>query len=126
MNKRQKLVQQQFLNNEEAVIKRLRSVYDQSLKDIEEKAQSLQDDINRLGTLAKLATDEDEKAQILSMQQAKVYQKQYQDALKKQVGFDLWGRTADGRWIVRFTSSWSTTDADVDELERALPDRNEL
>lgn len=86
MNKRQKLVQQQFLNNEEAVIKRLKQVYGQSLKDIEKKAQSLQDDINRLGTLAKLATDEAEKAQFLSMQQSKVYQKQYQDALKKQIG----------------------------------------
>ena len=86
MNKRQKLVQAQFLNNEEAVIKRLKQVYGQSLKDIEKKAQSLQDDINRLGTLAKLAMDDAEKAQFLSMQQSKVYQKQYQDALKKQIG----------------------------------------
>ena len=86
MNKRQKLVQQRFLNNEEAVIRRLKSVYGQSLKDIEKKAQALQDDINRLGTLANLATDEEEKAKFLSMQQSKVYQKQYQDALKKQVG----------------------------------------
>ena len=86
MNKRQKLVQQRFLNNEEAVIKRLEQVYGQSLKDIEKKAKALQDDINRLGTLAKLATDDAEKAQFLSMQQSKVYQKQYQDALKKQIG----------------------------------------
>ena len=47
-------------------------------------------------------------------------------SLKKTVGFDLWGRTQDGRWIVRFTSSWSTTDADVDELERALPRKTDL
>lgn len=86
MNKRQKLIQKQFLNNEEAVIKRLKAVYSQSLKDIEKKAQSLQDDINRLGTLAKLATDAEEKAKFLSMQQSKIYQKQWQDALKKQVG----------------------------------------
>lgn len=86
MNKRQKLVQAQFLNNEEAVIRRLKSVYNQSLKDIEKKAQALQDDINRLGTLAKLSVSEEEKAQLLSMQQSKIYQKQYQDALKKQVG----------------------------------------
>ena len=86
MNKRQKLVQERFLDNEEAVIKSLEKVYGTALEDITKKAQALQDDINRLGTLAKLATDEDEKAQILSMQQAKVYQKQYQDALKKQVG----------------------------------------
>jgi hypothetical protein len=34
MNRRQKLVQQQFLNNEKAVIKRLEQVYAQALKDI--------------------------------------------------------------------------------------------
>ncbi len=48
------------------------------------------------------------------------------EALRPRVGFDLWGRTEDGRWIVRFTSSWSTTDADIDELLRALPDMQEL
>ncbi len=48
------------------------------------------------------------------------------ESLKRAVGFDLWGRTQDGRWIVRFTSSWSTTDADTDELERALPEKKEL
>lgn len=86
MNKRQKIVQQQFLDNEEAVIKRLKSVYSQAQKDIEKKAQALQDEINRLGTLAKLSVSEEEKATFLSMQQAKIYQKQYQDALKKQIG----------------------------------------
>lgn len=86
MNKRQKIVQQQFLNNEEAVIKRLKQVYNQSLKDIKEKAKALQDDINQLGTMANLAANEAEKAQLLSMQQSKIYQKQYQDAMKKQIG----------------------------------------
>ena len=86
MNKRQKLVQAQFLNNEEAVIRRLKSVYNQAQKDIEKKTQALQEDINRLGTLANLSTDAAEKAQFLSMQQSKIYQKQYQDALKTQVG----------------------------------------
>ena len=86
MNKRQKLVQKQFIDNEEAVIKRLKQVYGQAQKDIEKKTQALQDDINRLGTLANLATDEEEKAKILSMQQSKIYQKQYQDAMKKQIG----------------------------------------
>ena len=86
MNKRQKLVQQQFLNNEEAVIKRLKQVYNQAQKDIEKKTQALQDDINRLDSMAKLAVDADEKAKLLSMQQSKIYQKQYQDAMKKQIG----------------------------------------
>lgn len=85
MNKRQKLVQERFLDNEEAVIKKLDAVYDTALEDITKKSQALYDDINRLDALAKLATDEDEKAQLLSQKQAKVYQKQYQDALKKQV-----------------------------------------
>ena len=86
MNKRQKIVQNQFLNNEEEVINRLKGVYEDSLKDIEKKAQALQDDIDRLGDMAKLATDADEKARLLSMQQSKIYQKQYQDSLKKQIG----------------------------------------
>lgn len=86
MNNRQKIVQEQFLNNEEEVIKRLKKVYNESLSDIEEKTKALQDDINRLGALADLAEDDEEKAKILSMQQSKVYQKQYQDAMKKQIG----------------------------------------
>lgn len=86
MNRRQKIVQQQFLNNEEAVIRRLKSIYKQAQSDIEKKTQALQEDINRLGTLAKLAVDDEEKAMFLSMQQSKIYQKQYQDAMKKQIG----------------------------------------
>lgn len=86
MNKRQKIVQQQFLNNEEAVIRKLKNQYHHVQKEIEKKAQALQDDINRLGTLANLAVDDEEKAKFLSMQQSKIYQKQYQDALKKQIG----------------------------------------
>ena len=87
MNKRQKIVQQDFLNNEEAVIKRLKQVYNQSLKDITKKSEELQDRINSL-TMATLQGDMDEEAkkQLQSMIQSKVYQKQYQDALKKQVG----------------------------------------
>ena len=85
MNKRQKIVQEAFLNNEEAVIKRLKQVYNQSLKDITKKSKELQDQINSLGALVDLTDDEAEKATLKSMQQAKIYQKQYQDALKKQV-----------------------------------------
>lgn len=86
MNKNQKLVQQQFINNEEAVIKRLKSVYKQSLKDIEGKAKALQKDIEKLDKLAKLPISDEEKEIILSRRRSKVYQKQYQEALKKQVG----------------------------------------
>lgn len=85
MNKRQKLVQEQFLDNEEAVIKRLKQVYSQSLKDINSKSQALQNQINGLQGALTVTEDATEKERLQSMIQSKVYQKQYQDALKKQV-----------------------------------------
>ena len=85
MNKRQKIVQEAFLDNEEAVIKRLKQVYNQSLKDITAKAKALQDQINTLDALEGMTSDPAELARLKSMKQAKVYQKGYQDALKKQV-----------------------------------------
>ena len=48
MNKREKIVQEAFLDREEAVIKRLKQVYNQSLKDISKKAQELQAQIDAL------------------------------------------------------------------------------
>ena len=48
------------------------------------------------------------------------------NALSAIVGFDLWGRADAGHWIARFTSSWSTTDTAVDELELALPEKAAL
>ena len=85
LNKRQKLVQDAFLNNEEAVIKRLKQVYTKSLDDITKKAQELQNQINALDALKGMTSDPDELAKLQSMEQAKIYQKQYQDALKKQI-----------------------------------------
>ena len=85
LNKRQKIVQQQFLDNEEAVINRLKQVYGQSLKDINIKSQELQNQIIGLQAALDTVEDADEKARLKSMIQSKVYQKQYQDALKKQV-----------------------------------------
>ena len=85
MNKRQKIVQEEFLNNEEAVIKRLKQVYNQSLKDITRKSHELQVQINELNALEKYVSDPEELAKLQSMKQSKVYQKQYQEALKKQI-----------------------------------------
>lgn len=48
------------------------------------------------------------------------------EKLMKIVGFDLWGRTDAEHWIARFTSSWSTTDADLDELNAVLPHKLQL
>lgn len=105
MNRRQKLVQQQFLNDEERVIKRLKSVYDQSMKDINGKLVNLDSSIAQLqkayedvgkdgiGDLAAAVlgskahyTPEEAKETLQSMIQSKVYQKTYQQGLQKQVG----------------------------------------
>ena len=105
MNKRQKLVQEQFLNDEEKVIKRLKTVYNQSLKDITGKISNLDSSIatlqkaladvgeDEVGDLAlallgskKQFTPQEAKETLQSMLQSKVYQKKYQEALKKQVG----------------------------------------
>lgn len=84
MNRRQKLVQKQFLNNEKAVIDRLQYVYDQALFEINEKIRNLEFTIGDL-TEAYDWADGDEKDVIKSKIQAKIYQKQYQEQLQKQV-----------------------------------------
>lgn len=105
MNKYQKLVQQQFLNDEETVIKRLEGIYNLSLKDITGKLTVLDSDIGKLQKAYNSITDdeigdlaaaflgskanftpEEAKATLQSMIQSKVYQKKYQEGLKKQVG----------------------------------------
>ncbi len=48
------------------------------------------------------------------------------EKLRACVGFDFWGRADEGHWIARFTASWSTTDADVTELETVLPEKAAL
>ena len=87
MNKRQKLVQQQFLNDEEAVIKRLNKVYTQSLSDVSAKVNELS---FKIGELQKrydwLDVNDPEREKVKSMIQSKIYQKQYQEQLHKQLG----------------------------------------
>ena len=85
MNRRQKIVQGQFLNNEEAVIKRLEQVYSQSLKDVTAKSKKLYDEIESLTAELDFIEDEAEREIQKSKIRSKVYQKQYQDGLKKQL-----------------------------------------
>lgn len=73
------------MDNEEEVIKKLKSVYNQSLKDIEQKTKVLQDQINALDALQGMTDDPEELARLKSMEQSKIYQKQYQEAMKKQI-----------------------------------------
>ena len=86
MNKRQKIVQQQFLNNEEAVIKRLQQVYSKSYADITAESKRLYDEFEKLTAEYDLTDDEAEKAVLKSRIRSTVYQKKYQDSLGKQVG----------------------------------------
>lgn len=88
MNKRQKIVQEAFLDNEEAVIDLLDSTYTKALKDIEKKAKAFQKQIETLDVQYEILEDylsDEEKDKLLSMKRSKVYQKQYQDSLKSQV-----------------------------------------
>lgn len=85
MNKRQKAVQQAFIDDEEKILKQLKNIYNQATEDITKKSKELQIQINDIQTLIDNTDDEKELARLKSMHQSKVYQKQYQDALKKQI-----------------------------------------
>lgn len=84
MNRRQKLVQQQFLNNEQAVIKRLEYIYDQALAQIQNKIHNLEFMIGDLNEAYDWA-DDAEKEIIKSKIQSKIYQKRYQQSLQDQL-----------------------------------------
>ena len=86
MNKREKIVQADFLGKEAAILKQLKAVYNRALKDIEAETKALSDQINALQGDISASDNPEEQAVLQSMLQSKVYQKQYQDALKSQVG----------------------------------------
>lgn len=86
MNRRQKLVQRQFLNNEKAVITRLQYIYDQSLFEINAKIRNLDFAIDELREVYDWLDDDDPAKEIIrSKIQSKIYQKQYQQVLQDQV-----------------------------------------
>ncbi len=86
MNKKQKEVIQAQLDAEKAVLKKLETQYKRALNDINQKVKLFDSDIKGLDTLLNMeGLDDDRKATLESMKQAKIYQKQYQEALKKQV-----------------------------------------
>lgn len=86
MNRRQKLVQKRFLDNEQAVIDALGNTYGQALKELEERVKNLTFTIDDLKEQYEWMDDNDpKKAQVKSKIQAKIYQKQYQEQLYKQV-----------------------------------------
>ena len=70
MNRRQKLVQQEFLNNEKGIIKRLNQVYGQALKDVNGEIERL---------MERFDPDTGD------LMQSAVYQLQYQNMIKDQL-----------------------------------------
>ena len=86
MNHRQKLVQQQFLNNEKEILNRLKRVYGQAQLDINAKIKTLELDIDGLESLWDDFEGTKEEADILKSRiQSKIYQKKYQEAIKGQI-----------------------------------------
>lgn len=85
MNKRQKIVQGRFLDNEEAVISELEKTYAQALKDVEAKAAKLHQEFEELTKALDDVEDETEREVLKSRIRSKVYQKKYQEGLKKQI-----------------------------------------
>lgn len=86
MNKKQKEVIQAQLDAEKAVLEKLEKQYQKALSDINQKVKLFDADIKSLDVLLNTdGLDDTRKATLESMKQAKIYQKQYQEALKKQV-----------------------------------------
>ena len=88
MNRRQKLVQQRFLNNEEEVIKELKKTYTTALDDIKNNIKNLNLEIDSIQGAIDVWEDfgDDEEKEILQSQlRSKIYQKQYQEALQGQI-----------------------------------------
>lgn len=86
MNKRQKIVQKQFLNNEKEVLKRLEETYGQAQQDVLKRISKLQLDIDGLqDAWAEFEGTAEEKADLLSRIQSKIYQKKHQQAIHGQI-----------------------------------------
>lgn len=87
MNRWQKEVQASLLKSEAAAIAALKKQYEQALRDIGEKIKLFQADIDLLDeALSQEGLDDQTRAMLESRKKSKVYQKQYQMALKSQVG----------------------------------------
>lgn len=86
MNKREKEVLRAQLDAERAVLKRLEQQYKRALHDIGERVKLFDFDLNRLDTaISEEGLDDAAKAVLQSQRRSRVYQKQYQEALRGQI-----------------------------------------
>lgn len=86
MNKREKEVIQAQLDAEKEVLKQLEKQYKKALNDINQKVKLFDYDIQQLeNALANDGLDDSARAVLESRKRSKIYQKQYQEALKGQI-----------------------------------------
>lgn len=86
MNKREKEVLQAQLDAEKAVLKELEKQYKRALADIEERVKLFDYDLNRLDSaMSEEGLDDAAKSLLQSQRRSRVYQKQYQEALRGQI-----------------------------------------
>ena len=87
MNKREKEVAKAQLAAEQAVLKDLETQYKSALNEINQKVKLFEYDIKMLDDVLRLeGLSDDTRAVLQSQKQSKVYQKQFQEALKGQIG----------------------------------------
>lgn len=85
MNSRQKEVLQSHLNSEKDVIRKLKVSYGRAMAEVEAKIKEFSADIQLKKDALQSVTDASQRAILESEIQSKVYQKQYQEALKGQI-----------------------------------------
>ena len=86
MNSRQKEVLKTQYKEEQGVLRRLKREYKDAVNQIEEKIRTFQSDIQAKQDALALIVDQTQRLLLQSEIQSKIYQKQYQEALKKQIG----------------------------------------
>lgn len=85
MNSRQKEVLQSQLDDEKAIIRKLKVSYGRAMAETEAKIQAFTADIQLKKEALQSVTDASQRVALESEIQSKVYQKQYQEALKGQI-----------------------------------------
>ena len=87
MNKREKEIAKAQLAAEQEVLKNLEKQYKSALNEINQKVKLFEYDIKMLDdALSMEGLDDSARAVLQSQKQSKVYQKQFQEALKGQIG----------------------------------------
>jgi len=117
VNKWEKEVAQSLLNDEKAVLEELTDQYEKALQDIQREIVMFENDIARLDlALADTGLTDEQKAILLSRKQAKVYQKQYQEALEGQLNNIMYNLCFEGYETINQYLTESYDNAFIGEL----------